>query len=256
MADLTILDVTQRILSDMDSDAVNTITETIEATQVASVVRDIYENILDEHRMNNQKKLFQLDGLGDTDHPNFMSIPEGYFEIEWITYDMRTAAADSPEFNEVLYKNPAEFIAMCNARDSDDTAIDIVYDFDNNVRLHIANDRAPSSYTTFDNEYIVFDAFNSVIEDTLTSAKTQAYGKHRQDVSLADETVIDLPKHLRTLLINEAREMCFELYKDGAPQKVVRNALRSRVRAQRTDHKLSLREEGDQLPDYGRRPRR
>ena len=42
----TLLQVVQSILSDMDSEDVNTISDTIEAQQVASVVEDTYFNIM------------------------------------------------------------------------------------------------------------------------------------------------------------------------------------------------------------------
>lgn len=255
MANVTLLDITQRLLSDMDSDAVNSITETHEATQVAMVVRDAYENILDEHRMTSKKRLFQLDGVSDTARPNYLKIPEGYFNIEWLKYDKRIATADPPLYQNVDYVTPEEFMDRVNLRDSDEATVQIVYDFYGG-RLHIRNDKSPTYYTTFDNDYLVFDSFNVNVEDTLMESKTQAYGQIRSDLSLSDAAVIDLPKHLMSLLINEAREICFEYFKDGAPQKVTRNALRSRVRAQRTDRKLANDHAFDNLPDYGRIPRR
>jgi hypothetical protein len=239
----------------MDSDAVNSITETSEATQVANVVRDCYENISDEHRMSSMKRLFQLDGVSDTDRPNYLRIPEGYFNIEWLTYDKRTAIADPPQYGSVDYKSPSEFVMLSNTRATTATTVDTVYDV-NGGELHVINNQAPSYYTSFDNVYLVFDAYNSDVEDTLMESKTQAFGQFRKDMSLADATIIDLPKHLLNLLINEAKETCFELFKDGAPSKLVRNALRSRVRAQRVDNKLQTLDGSSSLPDYGRRPRR
>ena len=255
MPNVTILDITQRILSDMDSDAVNSLTETIEATQVAHVVRDAYEQLVDEHRMSGMKRLFQLNSVSDTDKPNYLQIPEGYFNIEWINYDKRLALTDDPLYQPVLYVPPDQFIGQVNMRAASDASVQTVYD-DHGGRLLILNDAAPTIYTSFDNTYLVFDSFNADVEDTLMESKTQAYGQFRPDLRLKDSTVIDLPKHLMTLLINEARELCFEYFKDGAPDKVRRNALRSRVRAQRTDHFNATRDKATGLPDYGRRPRR
>jgi hypothetical protein len=255
MPNVTILDVVQRLLSDMDSDAVNSITETIEATQIAHVVRDTYENIVDEHRMHGTRRLFQLDGVSDTSRPNYLRIPAGYFNIDWVNYDARLEKDTTPQLSRVDYLPPQEFITRVNMRSADDPAVITVFDF-HGGRLHIMDNKTPSFYTTFDNDYLVFDSYNKDVEDTLMESKTQAYGQFRPDLSLADSTVLDLPKHLLSLLVNEAREMVFEQFKDGAPQKITRNALRARVRAQRTDHKLALRNPADNLPDYGRRPRR
>ena len=41
----TLLQMTQSILSDMDSEAVNSISDTVEAQQIASVIEDTFYNI-------------------------------------------------------------------------------------------------------------------------------------------------------------------------------------------------------------------
>lgn len=42
----TLLQIVQNILSDMDSEDVNSISDSIEAEQIASVVRDVYLNMV------------------------------------------------------------------------------------------------------------------------------------------------------------------------------------------------------------------
>ena len=66
---------------------------------------------------------------------------------------------------------------------------------------------------------------------------------------------IDLPSHLFTLLQNEAREFAFDLYQDGAPDKVRQLAHRSRVRTQRTRDRLKMNRETDNRLNYGRKAR-
>lgn len=254
MANVTVLDVVQRLLSDMDSDTVNSLSETIEATQVANVVRDCYESIADEHRMYGQHRAFQLESLSDLDHPNYLKVPEGYFNIQWINYDGRLATTDAPKYGRVLLVEPAEFVMRVNMRSSDDASVTQIEDF-NGVKLNIVTDKTPNYYTTFDNVHLIFDSYNIAVEDTLMESKSQAYGQFRPHLVLSDDTVIDLPHHLMSLLMSEARETCFEYFKDGAPQKITRTALRQRVRAQRTDNNLG-RMTTPTLPDYGRRPRR
>lgn len=256
MAAVTVLDVVQRLLSDMDSDGVNTIDETIESTQVAHVVRDTYEQIMDEHRMFGQHRLFQLDGVSDLDHPNYLRIPDNYFNVTAVLYDKRQDVDDDKLYLSVEYVDPIEFLARTNIRVESDSTVQLVEDYYGG-KLFIRNDKSPDFYTTFDNSYIVCDSYNSAVENTLMESKSQAYGQYRPELILDDDSVIDLPKHLMSLLMAEARETCFEYFKDGAPQKVTRNALRTRVRAQRTDHKLNRLGGGVLgLPDYGRRPRR
>ena len=46
MAKMTLLEITQDIMSDMDSDNVNSINDSVEALQVAQVVKTTYYNII------------------------------------------------------------------------------------------------------------------------------------------------------------------------------------------------------------------
>lgn len=253
---VTLLDVVQRLLTDMDSDSINTISETIESTSVANVVKDVYEQIIDEHEVANHKRIFQLDGIGETARPTYLQIPDGYFDVEWFNYDKRLASTDDPLYLPVNYVSPEEFITRTNMRRSSDTNVDEVIDQDGG-KFYIENDKPPEYFTSFNNDFIVCDSYDSAVESTLQGSKTQVYAKYRPTLALTDSAVIDLPKHLMSLLMAEARELVFELYKDGAPRKVSQIALRTRVRAQRTDHRLNrLQNPIDQLPDYGRRPRR
>ena len=85
----TLLDLTQRILSAMDSDVVNHIGDTAEASQVADVIRETYLDIIDEYDLKAKHTVFQLNASGTTARPTHMSLPEGYHSIEWIKYDNR-----------------------------------------------------------------------------------------------------------------------------------------------------------------------
>ena len=55
-----LLQIVQSILSDMDSEDVNTISDTVEAQQVASVVEDTYFNIIAARDIPEHNKLIPL----------------------------------------------------------------------------------------------------------------------------------------------------------------------------------------------------
>lgn len=48
MAKLTLLDIVQDILSDMDSDTVNSITDSVESLQIAQIVKTTFFEIITE----------------------------------------------------------------------------------------------------------------------------------------------------------------------------------------------------------------
>ena len=65
MPKLTLLDMTQRILSSMDADAVNSYTDTIESEQVAYIVRDAYYDLINNIEIPEHRKLITLTALAD-----------------------------------------------------------------------------------------------------------------------------------------------------------------------------------------------
>ena len=117
------------------------------------------------------------------------------------------------------------------------------------VEFLIKNDTNPSYYTSLDGRVFIFDSYDSSIDSTLQSSKTQVYGQVTNDLTIADTTVIDLPQELYNLLRNQARETCFELFKGGAPSKLVKMSNRSRIRVGRLKNP-----QRDQIPtNFGRK---
>lgn len=66
MPKYTLLDMTQDILSDMNSDEVNSIADTIESMQVAQIIKSTYYNIIDGRDWPHLYQMFQLTPSGDT----------------------------------------------------------------------------------------------------------------------------------------------------------------------------------------------
>lgn len=239
----------------MDSDSVNAISDTIEAEQVADVIRETYLDIVDEFDLESEHTLFNLDASGTTARPTHMSLPEGYYSVEWIKYDNRTSAASTRRnYTPIRFAEPDAFMAFTNVRNNDDSTVDVISD-PSGVELLIRNDTNPTIWTTFDANTFVFDSYDSAIESTLQSSKTQAYGQLAQELTIADGTIVDLPQTLYHLLRNQARETCFDLYKDGAPPKIRRMAERSRVRASRLKDPTRFNRDINQRPDFGRKSR-
>ena len=253
MARPTLLDLVQRILSSMDSDSVNNISDTLEAEQVADVIRETYLDIVDEFDLESEHTIFSLTASGTTARPTHMTLPEGYHSVEWIKYDNRASTASTVRnFTNIPFKEPADFMEQANRLNSDSSTVDVISD-PTGVEILIRNSSNPSCWTTFDGNTFIFDSYDSSIDSTLQSSKTQAYGQKSQELTISDTAVIDLPQDLYMLLRNQARETCFELFKDGAPNKVRQMAERSRVRANRLKKSTRLGREVYKGPNYGRK---
>jgi hypothetical protein len=254
MASTTLLDVVQSILSDANGDEVSSLGDTVEATQCANIVANVYEDIAAEYDIQAVKRLFKLDGDADTDSPCHMRIPEEFHSVEWIKYDRRLNIDDAQAFTDVTYLYPKDFMDMVNQRLIGATNVTTSLD-PSGVLIHVLDNQAPTYYTLFDDRHLVFDSYNASVEATLHQAKTQAYGQTTNKLVIADATVITLPPELVPLLVNEARAMFFDVHAGGATQRIERRASRSRVRVQRIRH--TMRNNKEQFkhtgPNYGRR---
>ena len=172
--------------------------------------------------------------------------------MEWVKYDVRTTAGGNPKFADMKYKDPKTFIDDQASLSADESNVTTQTLTDSGFVLQIFNDRAPSCFTYLeDYDRFVFDAYDSSLETNLQQSKSLAYVSEKPDLTLADGTSIDLPKHLATLVRNEARAMYFDLYKDGSTPMVDRRRRESNVRAQRKRH-LTVNQH-NKVNHYGRK---
>lgn len=86
MAEQTLLELTQNILSRLDSDEVNSIGDTTESMQVARIIQNKYYDIVSRGSLPEQQVLYQLDPSNDATKPTLMLVPATSSKIEWIKY--------------------------------------------------------------------------------------------------------------------------------------------------------------------------
>ena len=175
MAKMTLLDIVQDILNDTDGDEVNSINDTAEAIQIANVVKTTYEEIISNRDWPHLKTLVQLTSSGVAARPTHMTIADTAQRIYWIKYDKRKTGETKKVYQDITYLEPDVFILKTNSRNNDSSDIDVITD-SSGVDLFIKNDIAPTYYTSFDDETLVFDSYDSVVDtDTMIASKTQAY---------------------------------------------------------------------------------
>lgn len=250
---MTLLDMTQKILSSMDGDEVNSINDTLEAIQVAEVIETTYYNIINGKDWPWLFKLFTLQPSSDNTIPTHMRLPDDCHEIMWLKYNKRKNTDTRDKFLEVLYLNPEEFIDHINSRDETESNIQSVIDPVSGIVLKIVNDSAPTYYTSFDNEYIIFDSFDSDIESSLTAANTQCYGKFEPIFTISDSFVPDLPTNMFSYLLDEAKAVAFVELKQTQNPKAEQHSITQRRRASQDSWRLAG---GIKYPNYGRKSKK
>lgn len=228
----TLLQVVQSILSDMDSEDVNTISDTVEAQQVASVVEDTYFNIIAARSIPEHNKLIPLVSLANNAKPTHFTYPARTKQLMRVDYNIGTASV--PDYREIVYVEPLVFI------DRMDETAKKVTTVDQSVELFVASDKDPSYYTSFNDNHIIMDAYDVSVEANLASNKTRAFCAIYPTFSQTDSFAIDLDQTLMPLLLAESKSACMSLFKGGSDPKVEQAARRLKSYVQNDQYKTRL----------------
>jgi len=245
----TVLELVQDILSETGGDEINSIEDTQEALDIATIMRQVYNEMIDEFSLPSTKTLQALSGLGDTDRPNFMQIPDESYDIKWIKYDNRLDVAGNKFYSDIQYMAPDEFVTLVNNNPSTDTDNYLTVMYEANIPLIINKTKGPTYWTSFDDNYIVFDSYNADIDSTLQSSKSIFYAETRPRFYIEDEFTPELPENIENVLYIQTLNRYL-----GTDEKVnpitQRQESRGRVRVQRNKWKQGRQKYTD--PKYGR----
>jgi hypothetical protein len=248
MAKLTLLEITQSVLNDMDSDEVNSISDTIESLQVAQIIKDTYYDLITKRDWPHLSTLFVLDSVSDTDRPNYLKLPVSVYEMEIIKYNKRKSTDTRDKYDKVNYQEPDTFLTQQNSLNESNSNVTQITD-SSNVKYNIYNDRPPTSWTSFDDEYIVFNSYDSAVESTLQGSKTQCNGRVEPPWTVADSFVPDFPSEAFPLLVEESKSAAFITLKQVANEKAEQ---RAQSQKRRQSRKSWRHRGGVRYPDYGR----
>jgi hypothetical protein len=174
MAKLTRLTLVQRILSAIDAEGVSTVSETVESEQVAQLLDTAYEAIVADYPW---PWLFSIRQL-EVPVSNTMLLPSDMTQADWIRYDGK----------EVAYIEPKEMTVLLAGRNTLESNID-----DSGAY----NDRDPQYWTSYDDEKITFDSYDTA----LSTIKTEVYGTKSVNTLLEDTDIPDLPEKFHTTLL-------------------------------------------------------
>lgn len=251
----TLLKMTQLILSGMDSDEVNSITDTVESQQVVDIIEQCYNDICATVEFPDQWNLFELEPSLDTTRPTVMYIPEDVAKIEWIQYDNAVDTATKRDWKYVWPQERQDFFNSMNGLDS---AQSNIYQFDYLVGTETFdvrgyNDRNPTHYTTVNNRTLIFDSFVLTEGQTLQGNRTKCYGMKIPTFVRDDNFIPQFEPRQFTLLFNEAKAQCFIDLKQIQNAKAEQRARRGWVHSQRKkDNTKASAINHSWTPNFGR----
>lgn len=227
---LTLLALTQNILSALNSDDVNSISDTTESLQVAEIVRTSYFNIVSRAELPEHNQLFQLTASTNGFDPVLMYRPENVTKINWIkyfddtddnsepfntTHDLNTDIEDTdngddgsaPSYKDVQILPVNEFIRMVNGFNTNDS--DVSTFTLNDITFNFKTDQQPLYCCVVQNYYIIFDGLDTSVDSTLQTHKTQCFGQIIPTFLMEDTFIPEMDDYKFPLLLNEAKSLAF-----------------------------------------------
>lgn len=245
----TLLSLTQDILSEINGDEVNSVTDTEESEQVARIIIKTYEAMMSRSVWPHTRRGTELVARADTDYPTHMSLPSNVKELVSINYDKRLNGETRKNFQQVHYKEPDDFLRHCNHRDSTASTVETITN-DDGIEILVANNLAPTYFTSFNDVDLIFDSYDTTVDSTLRSSKVQAIAYIMPEFSLSDDSVPDLPPDAiaglyeeslsrASLKINEVQDIKAEAESLKQSRYMSRNVWRTNKTTR--------------YPDYGRR---
>ena len=248
----TLLDIVQEILSDMDSDEVNSISDTVEAEQIAVIIKSTYNAMMVNRDWPHTRKLVSFIASGTVALPTHLKLNTNVKRMLSVTYNKAKADETRKQYLPVKYLEPDAFLRRQNALNSDLPNVDIITD-PTGVELLVRNDISPEYYTSFDDSYMVFDSYDSGADSTLQESKVQAMAYVLPTWVHTDSAIPDLPDDAFPLLIEESKSKAQFKLRQFVDSKAEMEAGRQNRWLSRKARKIAG---GIGYPDFGRNGRK
>lgn len=277
----SVLEITQNILSALNSDEVNSISDSPESMQVATIIKNKYHDIISRGDLPEHNQIFQLTPSNTETEPVLMFIPDGVGRIEWIKYFNSEVSGDTdqgghgvnvdivdtdddstettPGYQYVTMLPVKQFVDMVNGFNPDEEQVesftfsDTSNNFPGDFTFYYRNDRQPKYCTILSNYYVIFDAFDIGVDSTLQASKTFCYGQVVPTFRMEDDFIPDLDSQQFPLLLNEAKSLAFYELKQTPHAKADQEIKRQWSTVQKNKSVALEPSYFNQLPNFGRK---
>lgn len=203
----SLLDMTQRILESMDSDEVNSYSDTTESLAVAHIIRENYYRIVANSGSYKFDGIFQLVPSGDNTKPCVMTVPSNVLQMRDLKYNISDTITDT-EYRPLMFLPLEDFMVMTGGYNAtDETWVDtqtVSYNGQDYI-FKLRNDMSPSYYTSLSDDLLLFDAYDSSQSSTLVGARTLGFGDLYPTFTMDDDFVPILDARDFDYLLNAAK---------------------------------------------------
>lgn len=225
----TVLQYVQGALNIMDSDAVDSITDTEEAGQIALLLQDCYDELIHRQEWDFLNGPVTLSAAVDPTDPTKFVIGEDVGYVKQLWYNIATDGTVNRR--KLVYVDPEEFLQRySNGLPSPNRTLVTIEANGGQIQFYVRNDQPPTHYTSFDDASLHMDSYDSGVETTLVSSKITSYGLTNPQFTIADDFVPMLPEHMVPLMthtLNAAASITFKQQESAPDEKRVNRQIAS-----------------------------
>ena len=244
---LTLLEMVQNILSDMNSFNVNNIFEHQESRQVVDIIQTTYNHISAYRYWPAHKKPIKLESgahSGVILSPTLV-IPSKMVDLEDLYYNS----------TKLRYVDINTFLERMMTIKPDSDGVE-EYELDN-ITFKCKNDRDPTTFTLLPvNDgtelvtYIICDSYDKSVDDSLMPSKSVALGTSMPEFRKENTFIPDMPEEAFPYLLAESKARAFISIKGVDNPAATADAARLRSRLAVEKGVIQSR---DTYPNYGRK---
>lgn len=256
MSKMTLLEMTQEILSAMDSDEVDSISDTVESMQVANLLRGVYYDLVNDLNLPEHYTLFELNASGNPLQPTLMTVPDNVMKLEDVHYNYKLTADTNSNYQLLEFINLEDFMMRQGSLRNSTTSTVGQMTFTNatgeSFEVMYQNDKMPQFFTSFDDHTILFDSYDANEDTTLQKSKTQCTGKILPTFTMTDAFIPMMDATQFRYYVNKAKVRAFNELKQQINQEAIAEARRQKVVSQNRMRTVPDRPMIEKLPRYGR----
>lgn len=255
----TLLELIQRILSSIKGEEVNNYNDTAESLVVRDIVKECFYNIIGTADFPELKTLFELTASGDSAKPTLMTLPSDVVGLEWVKYNKIASGETAPNFGYVRYMPLADFTEMMHQLSTDETNVGtftVTTGSSDAIEFYYTDDKAPDFYTSFDDNTIIFDSYDSVVDTTLQKSKSLCYGLKSGVWTDSNSFTLPLDAQQFNILIKEAKAMAWEELRQTQNATAGMQVRRAKIAAEKKKDRANYDHKGyyySKYPNYGRK---
>lgn len=195
---MTVKELTDNILNDLEALPVDTIDETEESRMVVEIIKRTYFKLIDSREWPFLFNMFKLVPTGAT-KPVEMSIPRTVTKVKYIKYNRKLVA----------YLEPQKFMNIIDSRNNADPNV-VSFTDTSGVPLSVLDNVDPTFYTIFEEGRAIFDSYDANLGTNLLEDSTQGYGQIYPTWTDSDgDFTPDLPIDAFSLLLEDAKSSAF-----------------------------------------------